>query len=141
MSNQPTRRPIGRDQRGAVGTLIVVWIVVTVLIGVAVIDTSSIFLTRFRLADVASTAATQAANAYRGDHSVQDACAAAVGSITSDDPAVQLAKKDGCVVNTVTGEVTITVHKAAKTILAGRLSFTKHYAKVVATESNGPSTL
>jgi len=140
MSNQPGRA-IGRDQRGAVGTLIVVWIVVTVLIGVAVIDASSIFLTRFRLADVASSAATQAANTYRGDHSVQDACQAAIQSIATDDPEAQLAKKGGCVVNQTTGQFTITVHKAAKTILAGRLSFTKHYAKVVATETNGPSTL
>jgi len=140
MSNQPVRA-IGRDQRGAVGTLIVVWIVITAFIGIAVIDASSIFLTRFRLSDVASSAATQAANAYHGNHSIQGACQAAVQSITADDPQAQLAKKDGCVVNPTTGQVTITVRKAAKTILAGRLSFTKHYAKVVATETNGPSTL
>lgn len=140
MSEQP-ERTIGRGQRGAVGTLIIVWIVVTALIGIAVIDASSIFLTRFRLSDVASSAATQAANAYRGDRSVQDACQAAIQSITSDDPQAQLAKKDGCVVNPTTGQVTITVHKAAKTILAGRLGFTRHYAKVVVTETNGPSTL
>jgi uncharacterized membrane protein len=140
MSNQPGRA-IGRDQRGAVGTLIVVWIVITAFIGIAVIDTSSIFLTRFHLSDVASTAATQAANAYHGNRSIQSACQAAVQSITADDPQAQLAKKDGCVVNPTTGQVTITVHKAAKTILAGRLSFTKHYAKVVSTETNGPSTL
>lgn len=136
-----TQRAIGRDERGAVGTLIVVWIVVTALIGVAVIDASSIFLTKFRLSDVASTAATQAANTYRGDRSVQDACAAAIQSIRSDDAEAQLARKTGCVVNPTTGQVTITVRKVAKTILAGRLGFTKHYAKVVATETNGPSTL
>jgi len=140
MSNQPGRA-IWRGQRGAVGTLIIVWIVVTAVIGVAVIDASSIFLTRFRLSDVASNAATQAANSYRSDPSVQVACQAAIQSIATDDPQAQMAKKNGCVVNPTTGQVTITVRKPAKTILAGRLSFTKHYAKVVATETNGPSTL
>ena len=137
MSNQ--RRRAG--ERGAVGTIIIVWIVVTALVGVAVIDASSIFLTRFRLSDVASTAATQAANAYRGDRSVQDACQAAVQSMASDDADAQLAKKNGCVVNPTTGQVTITVRKSAQTILAGRIGFTKHYAKVVVSETNGPSTL
>jgi uncharacterized membrane protein len=137
MSNQ--RRRAG--ERGAVGTIIIVWIVVTVLVGVAVIDASSIFLTRFRLSDVASTAATQAANAYRGDRSVEGACQAAVQSIGSDDADAQIAKKNGCVVNPTTGQVTITVRKSAQTILAGRIDFTKHYAKVVVSETNGPSTL
>jgi len=137
MSNQ--RRRAG--ERGAVGTIIIVWIVVTALVGVAVIDASSIFLTRFRLSDVASTAATQAANAYRGDRSVEGACQAAVQSIGSDDADAQIAKKNGCVVNPTTGQVTITVRKSAQTILAGRIDFTKHYAKVVVSETNGPSTL
>ena len=37
--------------------------------------------------------------------------------------------------------VTITVRKDAKTMLAGKLSFTKKYAKVSATETNGPTAL
>jgi hypothetical protein len=140
MSNVGTNR-LHRDQGGAVGTLIIVWLAIIVVIGVAAIDASSIVLTKFRLADVASNASTQAANAYRTTRSESAACQAAVDSIATDDAAAQLAKKNGCVVNPTTGAVTITVHKAAKTIVAGRLSFTKHYAKVVATETNGPSTL
>ena len=44
-------------------------------------------------------------------------------------------------VDPATGAVTITVRKDAKTILADKLSFTKKFAKVSATETNGPTAL
>ena len=127
-------------QAGAVGTMIIVWLVMVAVIGVAVIDVGSITLTKFGLASVADNASTQAANAFRSTPNVGLACQAAVASITADDPSVKLANK-GCVVNQQTGVVTIIVKKIAKTIVAGRIGFTKHFAKVTATASNGPSTL
>jgi uncharacterized membrane protein len=120
--------------------MIVVWLVMVAVIGVAAIDAGSITLTKFGLSGVADNAATQAANAYHNTPNVGLACQAAVASIASDDPSVKLAFK-GCVVNQRTGVVTITVKKIAKTIVAGRIGFTKHFAKVSATASNGPSTL
>lgn len=133
------RRTLG--ERGAIGTMIVVWVLVVVAIGIALIDAGSIVLTKFQLSDVASSAATQAANAYRGNQNEAGACQAAVQSIATDDQTAQLAKKGGCVIDPTTGAVTITVRKVAKTILAGRLGFTKRFAKVLATETNGPSNL
>lgn len=133
-------RRLDREETGVVGKIIVVWLVVVALVGVAVIDAGSIAFTKFGLADVASTAATQAANAYQGDRDVAAACRAAATSIVDSDPSAKLAKK-GCVVNEQTGAVTITVRKQAKTILADRLGFTKRLAKVTATETNGPTSL
>ena len=127
-------------QSGAVGTMIVVWLLIVAVIGVAAIDAGSITLTKFGLSGVADNAATQAANAYHSSPNVEQACQAAVASIASDDPTVKLANK-GCVVNQQTGVVTITVKKVAKTIIAGRLNMTKHFTKVTATASNGPTTL
>ena len=128
------------DLAGAVGLMIIVWLVVVGVVGVAAIDAGSIAFTKFRLADVASTASTQAANAFRSSTNVATACQAAEASIAADDASAKLTKK-GCVVDPTTGTVTITVRKDAKTIIAGKLSFTKKYAKVSATETNGPTAL
>ncbi|MEO8422568.1 MAG: hypothetical protein ABI595_01500 [Actinomycetota bacterium] len=127
-------------QAGAVGMMIIIWLVVVVLLGVTAIDAGSIAFTKFRLADVASSASTQAANAFRSSPNVSSACQAAEASILVDDSSAKLAKK-GCVVDAQTGVVTITVRKEATTIIAGRLSFTKHFTKVSATETNGPTSL
>lgn len=127
-------------QSGAVGMMIVIWLVVVALVGITAIDAGSIAFTKFRLADVASSASTQAANAFRTTPNVAIACQAAETSIATDDASAKLAKK-GCVVNAQTGAVTITVRKQATTIIAGRLGFTKKFAKVSATETNGPTAL
>lgn len=133
-------RRFDHEEAGVVGKIIVLWLVVVALLGVAFIDAGSIAFTKFGLADVASAAARQAANTYRGDRNVAAACQAAVTSIADSDPGAKLGKK-GCLVNEQTGAVTITVRKQAKTILAGRFGFTKRFAKVTATETNGPTSL
>jgi uncharacterized membrane protein len=127
-------------QTGAVGMMIIIWLVVVVLLGVTAIDAGSIAFTKFRLADVASSASTQAANAFRASPNVAAACQAAEASIAADDASAKLAKK-GCAVDAQSGVVTITVRKEAKTIIAGRLGFTKRFTKVSATETNGPTAL
>jgi hypothetical protein len=127
-------------QTGAVGMMIIIWLAVVILVGVTAIDAASIAFTKFRLADVASSASTQAANAFRQSPNVAAACQAAETSIATDDPLAKLAKK-GCVVDASTGTVTITVRKEAKTIVAGRFGFTKRFTRVSATESNGPTAL
>jgi uncharacterized membrane protein len=136
----PTHDRTRDRQTGAVGMMIIIWLAVVALVGVAAIDAGSIAFTKFRLADVASTASTQAANAFRASPNVATACQAAETSIASDDSSAKLAKK-GCVVNAQTGTVTITVRKEAKTIIAGHLSFTKKFTRVSASETNGPTAL
>jgi hypothetical protein len=120
--------------------MIIIWLVVVVLLGITAIDAGSIAFTKFRLADVASSASTQAANAFRSNPNVATACQAAEASILADDASAKLAKK-GCLVDAQTGAVTITVRKEATSIVAGRLGFTKHFTKVSATETNGPTSL
>ena len=137
--NEPKNR-FHHGESGAVGWLIVMWLVVVSVIGVTAIDAGSIAFTKFRLADVASSASTSAANNFKSSNNVESACQAAVASITAADASAKLANK-GCVVDVPTGSVTITVRKEAKTILVGRLSFTKHFSKVTATETNGPTSL
>jgi hypothetical protein len=123
-----------------VRALVLVWLVIAGIVAVTLLDAGSIALTKFRLADIASSASTQAANAYRSDPDVAAACQAALASITADDATAKLTK-GGCTIDARTGLATITVRKQASTILAGRLGFTKHFAKVSATETNGPTSL
>lgn len=136
----PTHDRSRDRQTGAVGMMIIIWLAVVALVGLAAIDAGSIAFTKFRLADVASTASTQAANAFHASPNIAAACQAAETSIASDDSSAKLTKK-GCVVNAQTGVVTITVRKEAKTIIASHLSFTKKFTKVSATETNGPTAL
>ncbi len=56
MNRTPNRLRSG--QNGAVGMMIVMWLAVVVLLGITAIDAGSIAFTKFRLADVASTAST-----------------------------------------------------------------------------------
>jgi hypothetical protein len=137
--NRAPRRLHG-GQAGLVRGLILIWLVVAAVVAVTALDAASIAFTKFRLADVASAASTQAANAFRSSPNVTSACQAAEASVTADDASAKIAK-NGCTVDAQTGLVTITVRKEASTILAGRLGFTKHFAKVSATETNGPTTL
>lgn len=127
------------DERGLLGKLAIVWLIVAALVVVGVVDGASILVTRLHLSDVAGQAAIVGATDFAASHNVQHACAAAAASIQAADPSLKVLGKGFCVVDATKGSVTITVHKDAKTILAGRLSFTKHWAAVRDVETNGPS--
>ena len=99
MNRTPNRLRSG--QNGAVGMMIIMWLAVVVLLGITAIDAGSIAFTKFRLADVASTASTAAANSFRASPNTVTACQAAEASIAAEDASAKLAKK-GCIVNTQT---------------------------------------
>jgi uncharacterized membrane protein len=136
---RPPRRSL-RDEAGLVGKVIVVWLLLLLVLGIAAVDAASILFTRFRLDDAAATAATTAATTYRNGRDATDACTAARLSVETADPDA-IMSKSFCKVNTSTGEVTITLRRTATTILAGRLSFTRDLAEVVQRETAGPSAL
>jgi Flp pilus assembly protein TadG len=129
---------IHRDERGLVGKLAIVWILILALLGVAAVDTVSIALTTFKLSDIATEAASDGAVAYRSHRDATEACDAARASVMQQDPALKLGSSF-CHVDEATGRVTVTLHATARTVLAGRVSFTQHYANVVDSETNGPS--
>ena len=120
--------------------MIVIWLLFVGVIGIGTVDAVSIAFTKFRMSDVASSAASTAADAYAGSKDVAQACAAARSDASDQDPDATIGKKD-CTVNTRTGDVTVTVHKTASTMVAGRISFTKNFADVEATATSGPSQL
>jgi uncharacterized membrane protein len=131
------------DESGMVGKVIVIWLLMVALLGVVALDGASIMLTKFRLDDAAGLAASAAATAFRNGSTVAASCDAARQAALDDDAGISFPSNTvkWCKVDTQTGEFTITLHKQANTILAGRLSFTKNYARVVQKETAGPATL
>jgi hypothetical protein len=121
------------DDAGMVGKIIVIWLVMVAVLGVIALDAASVVFATFRASDTAATAATAGAAIFRTRRDVSEACDAARRTIATEDPDAQI-PKSFC-------KVTITVKKQARTIIAGRLSFTEDLTKVVAKETAGPSTL
>jgi archaellin len=128
-----------RDERGMVGKLGILWLLLAALVVIAAIDAGSIILTKVHLSNVATDAASDAVADYSSNKDVTQACTTAATTIHSEDPGIKLGKTF-CVVDTTTGAVTIRLHKEAATILAGRLSFTKQYADVGDHETNRPDS-
>ena len=129
------------DERGLIGKLLVVWLLVLALIAVAVIDATSIMLARFQLSDGATRAATNAAAALNRGQSPTEACEIAADTLDEHEPDARRPRRTWCEVDTIDGRVTILLRKDAGTILAGRLSFTEGWTTVSAEESAGRSSL
>ena len=120
-----------RDQRGLVGKFIVGWLVMVVVFGLAAIDGASIMLTTFRLSDIATTAAADAAVNFRDTDDVRSACGEARNTVSEQDPG---AKVVSCEIEKH-GTVTITIRKQAATLVVEKLDFLKSYANVTRTET------
>jgi hypothetical protein len=123
-----------RGDEGLVGKILVIWLLIVAVLGIAVVDTSSIVLTHVRLSDAASIAAVAGANAYVNTRDEGAACQAVRLSLEAEAPGVPVGK-NACVVDRTSGEVTVTLRQEAKTLLASRLPFTEDFVKVVAKET------
>ncbi|MET0799727.1 MAG: hypothetical protein ABWZ53_00955 [Actinomycetota bacterium] len=129
-----------RDQSGLVGKAAVFWLLLVAVLGVAAVDTVSIALTTFKLSDVATEAASDAAAAFRSQHDVAEACDVASASVEAQAPALNMGR-NGCKVDPPTGRVTITLKAVANTVLAHRFGPTEEYVEVLVSETNGPSNV
>lgn len=74
-----------RDDAGLIGKIIVAWLLVLALAVIAVIDTGSILVTRFRAEASARAAAAAAAEAFRATGDDVAARTAAEQAIAADD--------------------------------------------------------
>ena len=128
------------DERGLVGKLIVVWLLLVALLGVVAMDTFSIMFSRFQLSDVAMVGATRGATTYVGTADVKASCDAALDAMTEQDEDLQVGK-GFCKVDTKSGEVTITLKTEAGTLVAGRLSLTEDLTHITVKETGVPSEL
>jgi hypothetical protein len=129
------------DERGMIGKLLVVWLLLLALLGVAAIDATSIVIARFQLSDAATRAATEAAASLNRGSSATEACEIASDSLDEHQPDARRPKRTWCEVDTTERSVTIRLRTDAGTLLAGRLSFTEEFAAVSVEESAGRSAL
>ena len=128
-------RRIHRDQRGFIGKMMGFWLVFLLIFGVAVADAASIAFARYKVTDAAGNAATEAAYQYKQTHDVSKACAAAANVVAAADLSSHIPAKGGCSIDKQDGSVTVTVRKAATTLVVSRLSFLQKYGDASATES------
>ncbi len=126
------------DERGLVGKLMVVWLLLFALLVVAAWDAGSIAITNFKLSNAADAASLDAATAYRDSSSSRDAEAAAQARVEQDVAGARITRFS---IDPSTKEVTLTLVERASTLLAGRIGFLKHFTKVSASSTSGPPLL
>lgn len=127
-----------RDERGLMGKIVVVWLLMLAVLVIAGIDTGSILLNRYRVTSAADNAAFEAATAYKTTQNQNLAYQAALQQVKQQVSGARITKFS---VDPKSGKVTLTVVRKAWSLVADRLSFTKKYLKAVATGTSGPPTL
>jgi uncharacterized membrane protein len=128
------------DERGLIGKMAVVSLVVIALLGVGAFDTISIVRTRLSLADAADAAATEGAANFADHANVSEACAAAAEIVAHADRRFHVAR-GGCRVDPVTRKVTLILRTRASTILVGRIGPLSRFARIVEQATIGPPSL
>ncbi len=124
-----------RNERGLVGKIMVVWLALLVLLGLAAVDAARIAFARYKVADAAEQASFEAASIFEKTQDQSAAYQTALQTVSEIDAG---AKVRSFTVNAQTGEVTVSVSKKASTLLAGR--FFKDLVKATATHTSGPPT-
>ena len=104
------------DDRGLVGKIIGIWLVLSAIVVLVAIDGGSILLTRSRAEDLAADAATSASEALRASGDEEAAKLAALDTIADADEPVRLQRID---VGRRT--VTVVVTTRADTLIVGRI--------------------
>ena len=127
-----------RDERGLVGKMAVVWLILLALFVVAAFDMGSIAVARYKVTNAADDAAQQAADSFKQNGNRGDAFQAAVKQVAEDDPGARI-PHNGFSIDQATGRVTVTVEKKAATLVAGSIGYLQGLTKAKATSTSGPS--
>lgn len=121
-----------QDERGLILKTLLILLVVLVVGGVALADAGSILLTRFRVADAAQEAATEAAFIYKTTGDREQALQVAIATVHDIDTEARI--KDFAV-DTATGDITVTVRKKVSTIAVKFLGFLEGFEKAESTNT------
>jgi hypothetical protein len=123
---------LARDERGLIGKLVVLWLVVLALVVVAAIDAGSIVLARMRTSDVARDAASASAQVHSGTGDRRQARLVALATVADADEDARVEE----FAVTRRGRVSVTVSDRAGTLLVGRFGLLEDLATVTVTESS-----
>ena len=119
-----------RDERGLIGKILLVWLLVAAVIVVGAIDASSILLTRSRAADLAKDASISAADALRQGGDEEQAKLAALDTIADADEPVRLKR-----IGVGRRAVTVVLVVRADTLFLGRIPFLDDLERVTVSGS------
>jgi hypothetical protein len=121
------------DERGLVGKLLVLWLFLVVLLGLAALDAGSILMLRARTGDLAGEASSAAAEEFAASREERAAKLAALATIENSDDRARLRR-----IEVRRGAVTVEVSARADTILVGRVPFLDDLATVTVTRMGSP---
>ena len=118
------------EDRGLVGKIIVLWLVLATVVVIVAIDGGAILLARSRAEDLADDASASASQAYRDTGDEEAAKLAALDTIADADEPVRLKRID-------VGRRTVTVVLTTKadTLVVGRIPMFDDLARVTVTGS------
>jgi Flp pilus assembly protein TadG len=119
-----------RDDRGLIGKILLVWLLLLAVLVVGAIDAGSILLARSRAADLAKDASVSAAEALRQNGDEKQAKLAALDTIADADEPVRLKSID-----VGRREVTVVLVVHADTLVVGRIPFLDDLGRVTVSGS------
>ena len=119
-----------RDDRGLVGKILLVWLLLLVVLVVGALDAGSILLARSRAADLAKDASVSASAAFAKSGDEEQAKLAALDTIADADEPVRLKSID-----VGRREVTVVLVVHADTLVVGRIPFLDDLARVTVSSS------
>jgi hypothetical protein len=121
------------EERGLVGKILLVWLLLLVVLVVGAIDGGSILLARSRAGDLAEDASVSAAAAYGRSGDEEQAKLAALDTIADADEPVRLKSID-----VGRREVTVVLVVHADTLVVGRIPFLDDLGRVTVSGSTAP---
>jgi Flp pilus assembly protein TadG len=119
-----------RDDRGLIGKILLVWLLLLAVLVVGAIDAGSILLARSSAADLAKDASVSAAEALRHNGDEEQAKLAALDTIADADEPVRLKSID-----VGRREVTVVLVVHADTLVVGRIPFLDDLGRVTVSGS------
>ena len=126
------RPPFG-DERGLIGKLVVLSLLLVALLALAAVDAGSILMLRVRTGDLAGDAASAAADEFAASRDERAAKLVALGTIADSDDRARLQRID-----VQRGAVTVEVSARADTIVVGIVPFLDDLTKVTVTRTSTP---
>jgi hypothetical protein len=119
------------DERGLIGKILVIWLVILGLVVVALIDGGSIVLARLRTDDLARDAASAAEERFSETGRRRQAIRAALATVAETGEDARLVEVEF----SDQGDVTVVVTDRARTLLVGRLGFFEDLTKATASDT------
>ena len=120
---------LGND-RGLVGKILLLWLLLAVVVVVIAIDASSVLLVRFRASDLAKDASASAAEAFRQTGDEKQAKLAALDTIADADEQVRLKR-----IEIGRREIRVVLAARADTLVIDRIPFVDDLARVTVSDS------